>query len=229
VGQAIEAHYADRLAECAEMLANQFERGEDWTKAVHYHLRTAEKVKEQHAYQNAVQLCTRALALVANVQVPDEERVRGFVLLGDLWSLLGEIEQANQCYEQALQGVTDTTVQRWIANKRHQPRTVVRDGARIAFYEHGSGDVTLVFLQPIAYNPASFQPLVEQLCQKFRLVMIDPRGRGASDPLLGPYPLQQHAEDVRAVIEALANGPVVGVGLSKWGGLLVKLAVAYPS
>jgi predicted ATPase len=45
VGQAIETRYADRLVEFAEMLANQFERGEDWAKAVHYQLRTAEKVK----------------------------------------------------------------------------------------------------------------------------------------------------------------------------------------
>ena len=229
VGQAIETRYADRLVEFAEMLANQFERGEDWAKAVHYQLRTAEKVKEQHAYQHAVQFCTRALALAANVQVPDEERVCGFVLLGDLWSLLGDVEQANQSYQQAIEATTDTTARQQIANKGHHLHTVIRNRARIVFYEHGSGDVTLVFLQPIAYNPASFQPLVEQLCQEFRLVMIEPRGRGASDPLPGPYALQQHAEDVRVVIEALASGPVVGVGLSKWGCLLVKLAVAYPS
>ena len=34
VGLAIEASYPDRLSELAEMLANQFERGEDWPKAV---------------------------------------------------------------------------------------------------------------------------------------------------------------------------------------------------
>jgi class 3 adenylate cyclase/pimeloyl-ACP methyl ester carboxylesterase len=229
VGQAIEARYAGRLAECAEMLANQFERGEDWAKAVHYHVRAAEKVKEQHAYQNAVQLCTRALALAANVKIVDEERVWGLVLLGDLWSLMGDVEQANQCYKQAMETTPDTTVRQQIANKYHHLHTVVRNGARIAFYEHGSGDVTLVFLHPLAYNPASFQPLVEALCQEFRIITIDPRGRGASDPLSGPYTLQQHAEDARAVIEAVATGPIVGVGLSKWGALLVKLAVAYPS
>jgi Adenylate and Guanylate cyclase catalytic domain len=36
VGQAIETRYAGRLVEFAEMLANQFERGEDWAKIVHY-------------------------------------------------------------------------------------------------------------------------------------------------------------------------------------------------
>src|SRR5262245_63864745 len=105
------------------MLANQFERGEDWVKAVHYQLRTAEKVKEQHAYQNAVQLRTRALALAANVQVLDEERIRGGVMLGDLWSLLGDVEKANQCYKQAMETTPDTTVWQQIANKCHQLHT----------------------------------------------------------------------------------------------------------
>jgi pimeloyl-ACP methyl ester carboxylesterase len=229
VGQAIEARYADRLAECAEMLANQFERGEDWAKAVHYHLRAAKKVKEQHAYQNAVQLCTRALALAANVQVVDEERVRGLVLLGDLWSLMGDVEQANQYYEQALQGMTDITMRQRIANKRHQPHIVIRNGARIAFYEHGSGSDTLVLAHPVARGRACFQPLVEKLCQEFRIITIDPRGTGVSDPLTPPYTLKEHAEDVRAVIEASWAGPIVGVGGSRGATLMVALAAAYPA
>ena len=61
--------------------------------------------------------------------------------------------------------------------------TVVRNGSKIAFYEHGSGDTTVVFAHPIAYGLATFQPIVEQLCQEFRLITIDPRGTGASDPL----------------------------------------------
>lgn len=68
-------------------------------------------------------------------------RVRGHVLLGDLWSLPGEVELANQSYEQSLQEDMDANMRQIIANKRHQPHTVVRDGARIAFYEHGSGEI----------------------------------------------------------------------------------------
>jgi hypothetical protein len=36
-------------------------------------------------------------------------------------------------------------------------------------------------------------------------------------------------EDVRAVIEAFWTGPVVGIGISRGGNLLVRLAVAYPA
>jgi class 3 adenylate cyclase/pimeloyl-ACP methyl ester carboxylesterase len=228
VGQAIEAHYADRLDEYAELLAQQFERGEDRARAGHYYLRTAEKVKEQYAYQKAVELCGRAIELLTPVPTLADEQGHRLVLLGDLHSLLGNVEPANQCYEQALQVVTDTTVRQRIMNKSHRLHHVVRDGGRIACYEHGSGDICLVFLQPVTYSPAMFQPLVEQLCQEFRIITIESRGRGASDPITGPYTFQQHVEDARAVIEALSSGTVVGIGFSRMSCLLVTLAATYP-
>lgn len=230
VGEAIEAHYGNRLAEFAETLATHFERGDDRDKAVRYYLQAAEKVKDQYAYSSAVQFCTRSLELAAQTPVLDGEWVQGNILLGDLWSLLGDVEQANQNYDQAMQAATDTNTQQCITNKRHCLHIVVRDGGRIAYYEHGSGDTLLVFALPVAYDPASFQPVIENLSQEFRIITIDARGRGASDPLPGAYLLQQHAEDIRAVIEGgAATGSVVGIGLSLWGPVLVKLVTTYPT
>ena len=73
-----------------------------------------------------------------------------------------------------------------------------------------------------------FQPIVERLCQEFRIVTIDPRGTGASDPLQRPYGLTQHAEDVRAVIEQAGVGAVTGIGISRGSNLLVRLAEQHP-
>ena len=73
-----------------------------------------------------------------------------------------------------------------------------------------------------------FQPIVERLCQEFRIVTIDPRGSGASDPLRRPFSLDDHLEDVRAVIAALGDRPVVGIGISNSGYLLLKLVNAEP-
>jgi class 3 adenylate cyclase/pimeloyl-ACP methyl ester carboxylesterase len=230
VGEAIEAHYPNRLAEFAEMLAHQFERGEDWAKATHYSLQAAQKVKEQHAYQSAVGLCTRALELATKTLGLADDRMYGYVLLGDLWSLLGEVDQANRAYEQALQDVPNAALRQRIANRRHQPRTAIRDGARLVFYEHGSGNHTLLLVHPVVYGIAAFQPLVEKLCQEFRIITIDPRGSGTSDPLPEYYSLREHAEDVRAVIEAsTVDQPVIGVGLSRGGTLMLTLAATYPA
>ena len=49
------------------------------------------------------------------------------------------------------------------------------------------------------------------------------------DPLPDQYPLRQRVEDLRAVIEALNCGPVIGVGLSAAGTYMVRLAWAYPA
>jgi class 3 adenylate cyclase/pimeloyl-ACP methyl ester carboxylesterase len=227
VGAAIEALYPSRLAEYAEMLAHHFEQGEIWAKAAHYLLNAAERAKAQYAYPHAARFCTRALEAVAQAQDLDEARVRALSLLGDLWSLMGDLGQANQSYEQALEAASDPAVRRWIANKCHRPHTVLRDGARIAFYEHGSGDTTLVLTNPILYGLATFQPVLEKLCQEFRLITIDPRGTGASELFQRPYTINDHMEDVRGIIEASWAGPVVGVGISRGGNLLVRLAVAY--
>jgi pimeloyl-ACP methyl ester carboxylesterase len=110
----------------------------------------------------------------------------------------------------------------------HHRHFASRNGARIAFYEHGTGEETLLLVSPSAYRVAIFQPVVEALCQEFRLVTLDPRGTGASDPIPEQYLLRQYVEDLRTVIETLDRGPVIGVGLSLAGTQMVRLAWAYP-
>src|SRR5262249_30908120 len=110
----------------------------------------------------------------------------------------------------------------------HHCHLATRDRARIAFYEHGSGHETLFFVSPTSYPVAMFQPVVEALCQEFRIVIPDPRGTGASDPIPEWYPLRQRVEDLRAVIETLDRGPVIGVGVSLAGNQLVRLCWDYP-
>jgi len=228
-GEAIEARYADRLPEFFEALALHFYRGEVWDKAVRYDLAAAEKTKATYAYAAAARFCRRALELAEKNEGLAEERVRGLVLAGDLSSLMDDLEQANQNYEGALAATTDATLRRGIANKLHRPSSVVRDGARVVFYEHGSGDETLLLMNPIAYGLSIFQPMLENLCQEFRIITMDPRGTGASDRLPARYTHDDHMADVRAVIEAAGGGPVVGIGISRGGNILVKLAAAHPS
>ena len=85
-----------------------------------------------------------------------------------------------------------------------------------------------MFVNPIVYGLAIFQPILEQLCQEFRIVTVDCRGMGASDPLTRPFPLSEHVEDVAAVIETLGCGAVTGVGISRGSNLLIILATLRP-
>jgi pimeloyl-ACP methyl ester carboxylesterase len=157
-----------------------------------------------------------------------ETRIALEVMLGDVASRMGELETANDCYARALPLAAAAEVRSRIENKCHRPHATFRGGARIAYYLHGGGDETLLFVNPIVYGLATFQPILEHLCQEFRIVTIDCRGTGASDPLVRPYPLAQHVEDLRAVIEALDGGPVIGIGISRGGNQLLKLAASDP-
>ncbi len=228
-GETIEELYPDRQVELAEVLAGHFEKGEVWAKAAAYHLRASEKAKDQYAYPNAVEVCRKALECTKRTTDGDEEKRRGLVMLCDLSSLMGDLSGANACYDRAIELTNDPDVRKWIANKRHRQQVVVRAGAKIAYWEHGSSDKTIVLVFPLNYDIALFQPLVEQLCQEFRIVTIEPRGSGDSDPLPRPYPFGEQAADVRAVIEALDDRPVAGVGMSLGGNLLVKIAHANPA
>ena len=109
----------------------------------------------------------------------------------------------------------------------HRVRYAERDGARLAFYEHGSGEPAIVFINPIVYGLSTFEPILEQLCQEFRVITVDCRGAGRSAPLVRPYSTLQHMEDLRAIIEAAAAAPIVGVGISRGSNLLIQLAHAH--
>ncbi len=226
VGEAIETLYRDRHVAFAESLADHFDKGEVWAKAASHYLRAADKAKNQWAYGRGAGACRKALACLEHTNGLEGEKRRVLVMLGDLLSLEGELDQANESYDRALVLTEDDPGRRFIDNKRHRPGCAVRDGARIAYYEHGSGADVLVLVSPLAYDTTAFQPLVETLCQEFRIVQIFPRGTGPSDPAPYPYRFENHVEDARTVIRNLGSNRVTGIGTSRGGSLLVRLACA---
>lgn len=61
-----------------------------------------------------------------------------------------------------------------------------------------------------------------------RIIAPDLRGRGRSNDLPAPYGMPSHAEDLAAVLAALAPGPVVVVGHSMGGFASAVLANLFP-
>jgi pimeloyl-ACP methyl ester carboxylesterase len=227
-GHAIEELYTDRLPEFYEALAWHYVRGEVWPKAIEYLLKGGTKARSHYAYPEATRFFAEAIEIQNRHGGAIEEKVQALEAFADLESLQGRLEAANEAYDRALGVAEEPAGRRRIINKRHRPGEVGRDGARIAYYEHGTGEPTLLLLAPLVYGIATFQAPLELLCQDFRIITIDPRGQGRSDPLPGPYSLLDHAEDVRAVIEATTTPPVVFIGISKTGSLGVHFAAAYP-
>lgn len=61
-----------------------------------------------------------------------------------------------------------------------------------------------------------------------RVIAPDLRGRGRSNGLPGPYGMAAHADDVAAVVRALAEGPAVVVGHSMGGFVSLVLTHRHP-
>ena len=98
----------------------------------------------------------------------------------------------------------------------------MRAGANIAYYVHGSGDETILLVSPLGYGLAVWQPILERLCQEFRIITIDLRGTGRSSPIVRPYTDRDHALDIATVIRAISDRPIIGVGLSAAPYALVR-------
>jgi pimeloyl-ACP methyl ester carboxylesterase len=224
----IQAQYQHRIADFTEALAGHSEHGEMWEVAAVHHRLAAVRAKERFAYASGARSCERALEMAEHAGGLGEERLRSSLLLGDLRSLMGDLEGANQAYDGALKLASDAATNHAIASRRHRSGATERNGARIVYYEHGAGAETVFVVNPLLYGLATFQPVLEHLCQDFRVITMDCRGTGASDSLQRPYSIRQHMEDARAVIESAGGGPVIGVGISRGGNLLAQMAVVAP-
>jgi pimeloyl-ACP methyl ester carboxylesterase len=229
IAETIEALHDDRLPDFWEVLADHWERGEAGARAARYHLLVAERARRCYAYATAEVSCRQAAEAAGRSADAGAERVQALELLGDVASLRGGLDRANESYEAARAVATGEADRRRIGNKLHRPRTTTRNGATLAYYEHGGGERTLLLTNPLIYGLEILQPVLQQLCQEFHILTMDLRGTGRSDPIPPGYTTADHAADIGAVIEAAGRGPVTAIGISKSGNMLVRLAVSAPS
>jgi class 3 adenylate cyclase/pimeloyl-ACP methyl ester carboxylesterase len=220
-----------------EWLARHFFEAGEAGRAASLWLEAGRRAKGAFATSEATAHLLSCLEATSGAEVgvaelpPEFRRTRAeaLVMLGDLASLSEDLVAADDHYRRAIEEAPpEADLRRRIENKRHHRRTISRGGARIAYYEHGSGETTLLFVSTQAVGIAMFQPILERLCNEFRIVSVEPRGSGGSDPLIRPYPIGQHAADVRAVISTLATLSLVGVGLSMGANVLFSVAQAAP-
>lgn len=233
IAQAIERLRPEIAMGQPEIVAQHFIAGGLPDRAAPYLLAAGRLAKARHAVKEAVsqlETCLRLTAGPLGDAAPHARRIERecLLMLGDLAGVDDDLDRANTYYERAM-ALSESDADRDRArNCIHRARHAVRDGARLVFYEHGSGERAIVFINPIVYGLATFEPILEQLCQEFRVITVDCRGAGRSDPLVRPYGILQHLEDLRAIIEAADAAPIVGVGISRGSNLLIQLAHKHP-
>jgi predicted ATPase len=179
IAQTVELRYPEIGEFRPEWLAHHYMEGGLVDRAAERWLAAGQRAKHAYANREAAWHLQRCLDAVDtwSARIGDQSleqlALRALVMLGDLASLARDLEEANRRYEQALALPCALESRTSIENKQHRYRCVLRNGARIAFYEHGSGPRTLLFVAPLGYEPAAFQPIAERLCQDFRIVTIE--------------------------------------------------------
>jgi 3-oxoadipate enol-lactonase len=103
---------------------------------------------------------------------------------------------------------------------------------RIAYELRGGvrrrGQPRLVLVQGLGFDRYGWAPVLPALGRRFRLVLVDNRGCGRSQPATGAFAVADLARDVVAVLDAagIAQAHVMGVSL---GGMVAQeLAITYP-
>jgi pimeloyl-ACP methyl ester carboxylesterase len=104
----------------------------------------------------------------------------------------------------------------------------------IAYQVVGDGPVDLVFVPGFVWHldlqrsDRHVRRFFESLASFSRLILLDKRGMGPSDPVPDWPPLEQRMDAVRAVMEAAGSERAALLGLSEGGPMSALFAVSYP-
>lgn len=119
---------------------------------------------------------------------------------------------------------------------QHPPETryAQSGGAKIAYQVSGSGapDVLmvpgLISHLDLQWQLTEYRRFVRALEQGGRVIRLDKRGTGLSDPVTELPTIQQRVQDVAAVMAAARSSRAVLFGLSDGGRAAIAFAAAYP-
>lgn len=102
------------------------------------------------------------------------------------------------------------------------------EGNNICYSDQGQGEV-IVLLHGFCGSSAYFEQVIPLLSGSYRVIAPDLRGHGASDAPLGAYSIDQMADDVLALLNALEISEVYLLGHSLGGYITLSFAQRYAS
>lgn len=106
------------------------------------------------------------------------------------------------------------------------PQITVRD-VELYYEEYGQGE-PLLLLHGLGSSTRDWQPQLEAFKQDFRVIAVDIRGHGKSSKPPAPYSIQQFADDITGLMDALDIAAAHVIGWSMGGGIAFQMAVSNP-
>ena len=87
----------------------------------------------------------------------------------------------------------------------------------------------IVFANSLGSDFRIWQAVVPYLADRYRILLYDKRGHGLSDAPAGPYTIDDHADDLLALLDHLDIAQAALVGLSVGGMIAQRIAVKAPA
>ena len=101
------------------------------------------------------------------------------------------------------------------------------NGRQMTYTDEGEG-LPLLFVHGFPLNRNTWARQVERFKGNYRVIAPDLRGLGGSEASIGPVSMDEYAEDIYALLQYLATGPVILIGHSMGGYVAMAFARAYP-
>lgn len=117
---------------------------------------------------------------------------------------------------------------------RPETRYAPSGGVFVAYTVSGSGPIDIVHVHggwghiELRWDEPNFARLLERLSSLGRLIQFDRRGTGLSDRTATPATIDEHVEDMRAVLDVVgARAPVI-VGIADGAAVAIAYAASAP-
>lgn len=116
----------------------------------------------------------------------------------------------------------------------HRTRYATSDGVKIAYQVLGEGPLDIVVVPGFVSNldlyweNPGWQRIFERFATLGRVILYDKRGTGLSDPVQRVPTLDQRADDLMAVMDAVESRQAALFGISEGGPLSILLAATHP-
>ena len=105
-----------------------------------------------------------------------------------------------------------------------------RNGSASLFFDvRGDGEETVVLIPGLGLPGVAWSTVTDRLERRYRVVVVDPRGSGASDKPDEPYTADLVATDLRSVLDATDTPAAHVIGLSMGGMIAQDFAVHFPA
>lgn len=102
------------------------------------------------------------------------------------------------------------------------------EDSRLCYFDEGQGE-PLVLLHGFCGSSEYWERVIPLLSDSYRLIVPDLRGHGASPAPMGAYTIEQMADDVAVLLDALELPRVTLLGHSLGGYITLSFAQRHPS